>query len=245
MIKKVVAIIFAGGSGQRMQSKTIPKQFLIINGKPIIIHTLQIFDDHPDIDAIVVSCKADWIDHLRQILTNFSIRKVVSIVPGGATGQASIRNGLLEAQKLFNDNSIVLIHDGVRPLIDSLTISNNISAVKTYGNAITITKASETIGITDDQEVLAEIVRRQNAIICRAPQSFILKDICEAHEKAIQDGITDVTDSATLYRHYKKELHLVEGPVDNIKITTHKDFYSLKTLLDLREYNQLLEKNDE
>lgn len=113
-----IACIFAGGVGSRMRSKEIPKQFLYIHGKPIIIHTLEIFENHKDIDCIVVACKDEWIDHLKKLLEKFKITKVKSITGGGKTGQLSIYNTLIEAEKLTSDdNSIVLIHDGVRPLI--------------------------------------------------------------------------------------------------------------------------------
>ena len=234
-----VALIFAGGCGQRMNTKSLPKQFLCVNGKPIIIHTLEVFERSKAIDAIIVSCVAEYIGHLEGELARFQITKVKAIVAGGATGQASIRNGLEKAGELFPSDSIVLIHDGVRPLIDEKTILKNIEAVEKHGSAVTITPTSETVGIIEAGEV-SRIVKRQNAVICRAPQSFYLAEVLAAHRRALKDGLTDVTDTASLMKTYGHQLVTVEGPVDNIKITTQRDFYTLKSLFDLREFQQLV-----
>lgn len=240
-----IAMVFAGGSGQRMNSRSLPKQFLKVNGKPIIIHTLEVFENCKAIDAIVISCIANYIDWLKDALLRFQITKVKAVVAGGATGQESIRNGLEAAGRLFDANSVVLIHDGVRPLIDEKTILKNIESVHKYGSAVTVTPASETVGIIDQGEI-SRIVKRQSVVICRAPQSFFLGEVLAAHKKAISDGLSDVTDTASLMRIYGKQLATVEGPIDNIKITTQRDFYTLKSLFDLREYQQLSEReNDE
>ena len=119
-------LIFAGGTGQRMNSKTLPKQFLELRGKPIIIYTLDQFDTHPDIDGIIVVCVESWIPFLEKQLRKFEISKVVEIVPGGETGQDSIYKGLNCASRHFSLDSCVLIHDGVRPLITQQTITDNI-----------------------------------------------------------------------------------------------------------------------
>ena len=155
-----VALIFAGGTGKRMRSGNTPKQFLELNGKPIIVHTIEHFDKHPQIDAIVVVCIEGWIDHLKSKLSEFGITKVASIVPGGTTGQGSIRNGLYEIRdKVAKDPSdtVVLIHDGVRPLINDKLISDNIESVRKNGNAITVVPAIETIIETDSEGNIAKV----------------------------------------------------------------------------------------
>ena len=127
------ALIFAGGTGSRMKNKDKPKQFLELNGKPIIIHTIEHFDEHPEIDAIVVVCLESWIDFLRNKLEKFNIKKVVNIVPGGMSGQESIRNGLFAIRDFVvgkEENPIVLIHDGVRPLINAKLISDTVCKKK-------------------------------------------------------------------------------------------------------------------
>ena len=136
---KNIAIIFAGGSGARMGSG-LPKQFIEVNGKPIIIHTLEIFEEHPAVDAIYVACKEDCISRLQKLVKRFLISKVKDIVPGGATGQDSILNGLRAACEGEGRDNIVMIHDGVRPCITAEVIDANLRSVREYGSAVTCTK---------------------------------------------------------------------------------------------------------
>ena len=118
-----IGVIFAGGVGKRMNSRVKPKQFLNVYGKPIIIHTLEVFDSHPDIDAIVVACLEEWIPYLNELIDKYNLKKVKKVVPGGKSGQESIYHGLLAAEEVAGqERSIVLIHDGVRPMIYKKTI---------------------------------------------------------------------------------------------------------------------------
>ena len=235
------ALIFAGGAGRRMHSAGKPKQFLELHGKPIIIHTLEHFERHPEIDAIAVVCIAGWIDYLKDLLIRFHIKKVRWIVPGGETSQESTRAGLgiLEANCDPRD-TIVLIHDGVRPLITEKVISDNIAAVREYGNAITAAPAIETIITVDENEDVTELIDRQSCRLARAPQSFYLSDIIAMHQKAMADNYDKMIDSASLMIHYGVKLHLVEGPAENIKITTPSDFYIFKAIQEARENMQIL-----
>ena len=147
-----IAVIFAGGVGSRMHSKQKPKQFLEMYNKPIIIHTIEYFENHPMIDAIALVCVADWIDYCKSLLYKFRIDKVKAIVPGGETGQLSIYNGLKAAKEIAGDEkSIVLIHDGVRPLINDKVITDNINSVKEHGSAITTAVVKETILVVDPE----------------------------------------------------------------------------------------------
>ena len=235
------ALIFAGGAGRRMHSAGKPKQFLELHGKPIIIHTLEYFDRHPEIDAIAVVCIAGWIDYLKDLLDRFRIKKVRWIVPGGETSQDSTRAGLgCLAENCDPENTIVLIHDGVRPLITSKLISDNIAAVKEYGNAITAAPAIETIITVDENENVEQLIDRQACRLARAPQSFWLKDIIAMHQRAMDEGYDKMIDSASLMIHYGVKLHLVEGPAENIKITTPSDFYTFKAIAESRENMQIL-----
>ena len=235
------ALIFAGGAGRRMHSAGKPKQFLELHGKPIIIHTLEHFERHPEIDAIAVVCIAGWIDYLKDLLIRFHIKKVRWIVPGGETSQESTRAGLgiLEAN-CDPKNTVVLIHDGVRPLITEKLISDNIAAVKEYGNAITAAPAIETIITVDKNEDVTALLDRQVCRLARAPQSFWLCDIIAMHQKAMDEGYDKMIDSASLMIHYGVKLHLVESPAENIKITTPSDFYIFKAIREARENMQIL-----
>ncbi len=240
-----IGVIFAGGVGVRMKVADRPKQFLMVNGKPIIIHTIEIFQKHPEIDGIIVSCISDWVEYMEELKNNYGLDKIGKIVPGGATGQLSIYNGLKAAEEVYGaENNIVLIHDGVRPLISAETISDNIRAVKKYGSAITTVPAQETIIVVDENEKCSServesIVNRSSARIARAPQSFYLKEIIEMQEKAISEGFTNMTDSCTLMTHYGKGLYTVAGEKNNIKITTPEDFYTFRALSDAKDNKEL------
>lgn len=236
-----IGVIFAGGSGKRMNSKSRPKQFLELNGKPIIIYTIELFDNHPEIDGIVVVCIEPWIPYLKKMLRKFEINKVMDVVPGGETGQKSIFNGLCASEKIAHanndDNCIVLVHDGVRPLITEETISKNLETVKEKGNCITIAPATETIFVIKDEEEI-EISNREKTRMARAPQSFFLKDIMAAHRKSLMEE-REFIDSCSMMNHYGCKLALVEGPTENIKITTPSDFFIFRAMVEVRENQQI------
>lgn len=235
-----IAIIFAGGTGTRMNTKSRPKQFLEIHGKPVLIYTLEKFQNHPLIDAIILVCLDSWIEYAQNLLDRFSITKVVRIVLGGKTGQESIYNGIKTAKEEFEENSVVLIHDGVRPLIDESTITECIDQTKKNGNAITVSPAIETIFLKNkNSNCVGQIFDRSKCEMAKAPQCFRLQDICEAHEKARREGMTNFIDSASLMQHYGYELYMVEGPAENIKITTPSDFYIFRAILDAKENLQI------
>ncbi|MEC1714852.1 IspD/TarI family cytidylyltransferase [Schinkia azotoformans] len=235
------ALIFAGGTGTRMNSKSKPKQFLELNGKPIIIHTIDNFENHPEIDNIAVVCISEWIDYLKELLKKYYIKKVKWIVPGGETGQESRFSGLKAIYDESNNplETIVLLHDGVRPLINNKLISDNINTVKQYGSAVTVTSAIETIINIGEKQQITDIIDRSKCKLARAPQSFYLEEIYNLHVKANQDGLYDVIDCATLMRHYGRLLYTVDGPVENIKITTPSDYYLFRALFEARENSQI------
>lgn len=235
-----IGVIFAGGIGQRMKTTKRPKQFLEMHGKPIIIYTLEIFEQHPEIDAIVVACVQDWIPYLEELLARFHITKVKKVVPGGATGQMSIYNGLAAAKEVAGDEkSVVLIHDGVRPLINADVITNNIQSVKEHGSAITSAVVKETIMVVKDDNSIDYVPDRSHSRVAKAPQSFWLEDILSVHQRAQQEGIFDFIDSCTMMKHYGHNLYLIDGPYENIKITTPDDFYTMRALLDAQENAQI------
>lgn len=231
-------LIFAGGSGTRMNSKGRPKQFLQFYGKELIIHTLENFQNHPEIDGIAVVCIEDWIPYLKKILDKYGIDKVKAIVSGGSTGQESIYKGLCAIKEFDKDNPIVLIHDGVRPFINEDVISNCIKSVKEHGSAITVVPAIETIVTLEDGKIQT-ITDRSKCFHARAPQCFYLDEILAAHEQARKDGNLNMIDSASLMKFYGHELYTVSGNVDNIKITTPADFYTFKALYEVRENQQI------
>ena len=234
-----IALIFAGGVGQRMNNAGKPKQFIELHNKPILVYTIEAFQQHDEIDSIVIVCVKEWIDYCAQLIDKYNLNKVKFIVPGGKTGQESIYNGLVKASELFPDDSIVLIQDGVRPFIDKETISKNINTVKKYGSAITVTSVFETITVTKNSEEIENILERNNCYVAKAPQSFLLKDLLNAHKKSIKEDKNSFIDSASLMKHYGYTLHIVEGSRDNIKITTPTDFYIFRALVEAKENSQI------
>lgn len=235
-----MVVVFAGGTGKRMNNNVKPKQFLDLRGKPIIIHTLEIFESHKEIDGVVVVCISEWINYFKELLNKYNINKVKSVVSGGSTGQLSIKAGLDEVKKIvMEEKTIVLIHDGVRPLINEKLISDNIDTVKKYGSAITTAVVVETIMEVSDKGDIKYIPERKNSRYARAPQSFWLEDICNAHNNALEEGIIDFIDSCTMMQYYGYKMHLIDGPSENIKITTPEDYYIARAILDAKENSQI------
>lgn len=234
------ALIFAGGTGQRMGIASVPKQFLLAYSKPIIVHTIEHFQNCQEIDSIVVVCLNEYISYMNSLIEEYNLTKVVSVVPGGDCGQASIFNGLKELIRLYGDNNddIVLIHDGVRPLINEQLILDNICCVKNNGNSITVSKAIETVVLLDN-DMVDKVMDRKFCNIAKAPQCFYLKDIYFNHLKAISESKFDFIDSAMLMQYYGTKIHTVNCSSENIKITTPMDYYLFKAILDARENEQI------
>jgi 2-C-methyl-D-erythritol 4-phosphate cytidylyltransferase len=235
-----IAIIFAGGFGIRMNTAAKPKQFLQLYGKEIIVHTLEHFEKHPDIDAVAVVCIESWMNFFKALLEKYNIVKVKWVVPGGIDGQESIYNGLSCCiQAHVPKDSIVLIHDGVRPLITQELISQCIQSVVSHGSAITVTPEIETVVSLDDEGKIVSITDRSKCFHAKAPQCFRLANIWQCHQKAKQDGLANMIDSASLMQYYGYTLHTVQGSYDNIKITTPSDFYIFRALYEARENSQI------
>ena len=232
---KNVAVIFAGGSGVRMGAGK-PKQFLEVDGRPIIIHTLDIFEDHPAIDEIYVACKADYINKLNKLLKRYDITKVKAVVPGGTTGMGSIYNGLKAAADNNDSDTIVLIHDGVRPCISAELIDEVIAKTKEFGAVATCTPMFETPVISVGGEYVEETPRRADCYTAQAPQSFRLGDILAAHEATRPDNPENegLVDSCSLMKKMGRDVAIVKGPRSNIKVTTPEDLYIFKAMLEFR-----------
>lgn len=234
-----VAIIFAGGTGQRMNTKTKPKQFLELHGKPIIIYTLEYFDQHELIDGIIVVCVKSWINYCQSLVDKFRIEKIKAIIPGGETGMLSRFEGLKKAAELYPDDTICLMHDGVRPMIDHDIISQNIESVEKFGSAVTVAQAIETIAVRGSDNKVGQIIDRSKCQMAKAPQSFRLGELLKVHRESVDAGMTDCIDTAYLMQLNGHDVYTVEGPAENIKITTPTDFYTFRALMDIRENSQI------
>lgn len=232
------AVIFAGGTGSRMHGAQRPKQFLELGGRPIIAHTLQRFQDHPLVDGIAVACLERWIPELESVVARYGLDKVARVVPGGATGQDSIFNGLDALRGIAVLGDVVLIHDGVRPLVDEAAITRCIGSVLERGCTAVTARATETVVVGRDG-VVDSIVDRSECLLARAPQGFRYGELLAAHERARVEGIHDSIDSISLMARYGHRIYSVEGPEENIKITTPRDFFAFKSFVDMEEVAQI------
>ena len=227
-----IAVIIAGGSGNRM-GQDIPKQFMHVDGCPIIIHTMQCFQKHPDIDAIAVVCLKGWDTVLQAYANQFSITKLKWIFPGGDSGMESIHNGIYGLKEAgCKGDDLVLIHDSVRPLLSQDIISSNIAVCKAYGYAITGIQCREAILESEDGFAARGSIPRDTLIRTQTPQTFRLDNIIAVHEEAKEKGITNSVASCTLIAEVGgREMHIVPGSEKNIKVTTVEDLEILKALM--------------
>ena len=227
-----IALLIAGGAGNRM-GQDIPKQFLHVDGCPIIIHTMQCFQKHPDIDAMAVVCLKGWETVLQAYANQFSITKLKWIFPGGSSGMESIHNGIYGLKNEgCGDDDLVLIHDSVRPLLSQDIISSNIAICQAYGYAITGIQCREAILESEDGFVSTTSIPRDTLIRTQTPQTFRLGNILDVHEEAKRKGIVDSVASCTLIAEVGgREMHIVPGSEKNIKVTTVEDIEILKALM--------------
>lgn len=228
-----IAVILAGGIGSRMGIVDKPKQFIDIYGKPIIVYTLETFDNHPEVDAIAVVCLAEWLDDLRIFLRKYEVKKVKWLVEGGKTRQESVYNAIKTLAEGCTGDDILVIHDAVRPLVSHKIISSNIAAAKEYGAVDTVIPSADTIVRSVDGDMIKEVPKRKELYIGQTPQSFKLSVLRAAHEKAIAEGILNSTDDCQLVLELGAEVHLVYGEKLNFKLTSFDDLLLLKAVIKL------------
>ena len=220
----VTAMLFAGGVGRRMKSDDLPKQFIEIGGKPIIVRTMEHFEKHPEVDQIVVACKEDWIDHLEALIKDYKITKVHSVVPGGATGYASIHNGVMETAKFMADpDDIILICDGVRPMLTERLISDSIRYARECGTSVPVTPSIDSLLFSEDGKFCEKSYERSSMYITQAPQGYTMEKILWAHSEAERRGILNPVSSSELFIELGEKVRLFEGERINIKVTTQED----------------------
>lgn len=225
-----IGLLIAGGSGSRMH-QDIPKQFLTVNEKPVIVYTMEAFQNHAEIDAIAVVCIEGWENVLSAYAKQFGITKLQYIIPGGDCGQASIRNGVYELEKHFTSDDIVLVHDAIRPMISQEIISDCIVKATQYGCAITVIPCAEAMMQTEDGVSSVGSYQRDRLKRTQTPQGFRLGKICDLHRKALDAGITNSVASCTLMIEMGEQVHFSVGSEKNIKLTTVEDLDIFKALL--------------
>lgn len=228
-----IALIIAGGCGARMQ-QDIPKQFLNVNDKPVIVYTLEAFQKHVEIDAIAVVCIEGWETVLAAYAKQFGITKLKHIIKGGECGQASIRNGIYELEQYYGKDSIVLIHDAIRPMVSQEIISDCIVKTRKYGSAIATIPCAEAMLVTSNQISSEETYRRDELKRTQTPQAFYLGHICDIHRKALEKGITNSVASCTLMIEMGEKVYFSAGSEKNIKLTTIDDIDIFKALLQAK-----------
>ena len=229
-----IVLIIAGGSGNRMH-QDIPKQFITVNERPVIVYTMEAFEKHPEIDAIAVVCISGWEQVLWAYARQFNISKLMYVVPGGQTGQESIRNGIFELEKHYDKDDLVLVHDAIRPMVSAEIISDNIRVATEFGNAITVIPCTAAMLKTMDGESSSSQVPRDNLKITQTPQTFFVNDIVAAHKEALAKGITNSVASCTMYIELGRELFLAVGSEKNLKLTTAEDIEIFKALLNAKK----------
>ena len=228
-----IALIIAGGKGLRMQQE-IPKQFITVNEKPVIVYTMEAFQRHADIDAIAVVCIEGWENILSAYAKQYHITKLRHIIPGGENGQGSIRNGVFELEKHYGRDDLVLVHDAIRPMLSTDIISSCIATATQYGSAIAVVPCQEAMLETQDQVSTNSSYPRANLKRTQTPQGFPSGVLADAHREALERGITNSIASCTLMVELGKTIYFSAGSEKNIKLTTPEDIDIFRALLTLQ-----------
>ena len=235
-----VAVILAGGSGSSM-GQDIPKQFINVYDKPVLVYTLQGFQRHPQIDAILVVCIDGWYDVVKAYARQFGIDKLKWVVPGGETGQESIRNGVYALEGICAEDDIVIVHDGIRPLVDETVLTDVIVKCRQYGNAVSSMPYNEQIFVADDEISTVKYIPRDTIRRVSTPQAYRYGKLLWAYKKAFAEGI-GIYGSAytnTMMAELGERLYFAAGSDKNIKLTTKDDLELFKAYLKSEKDNWL------
>lgn len=231
----VIALLTAAGTGSRM-GQDIPKQFMHVDNKPIIIHTMEAFQKHPNIDAIIVVTLSGWIDVIKAYASQFNITKLKWVVEGGKTGQESIYNGLKVLEHSVSEDDTVMIHDGNRCFVSSEIISNNLAVYNTHGSAITAIPCVEAVFMSEDNGYSSTIsIPREQLYRTQTPHTYTLGKLLWAHREAKQRGICNTAATCTLMQKLGETVFFSKGSEENLKITTIDDLIIFKALLHTKK----------
>lgn len=232
-----IALLTAAGTGSRMHME-IPKQFLHINNKPIIIYTMEAFQKHPSIDYILVVTLDQWKDVLWAYAKQFNISKLKWVVKGGSTGQESIRNGLEIIRSEFPESEVIVtVHDGNRPMVSSEIISDNLATFSKHGNAVAVIPCTEVVFESDDGLSSFTSTPREKLFRTQTPHTYKLSDLLWAHEEASKRGIEGTAASCMLMKELGVETFFSKGSEMNLKITTKDDLEIFKALLEANKHS--------
>lgn len=231
----VVALLTAAGTGSRM-GQDIPKQFMHVENKPIIIHTMEAFQNHPGIEAIMVVTLPSWIDVLKAYANQFNITKLKWVIAGGSTGQESIKNGLMKLRGELNEDDIIMVHDGNRCMVSSEIISNSLAIFKARGSAVAAVPCVEAVFRSGDDGVSSTVsIPREQLFRTQTPHTYTLGKLMWAHEEAEKRNIKNTAASCTLMQELGEIVYFSKGSEENIKITTVDDMMIFKALLHTKK----------
>ena len=232
--KMNIAIIIAGGSGNRM-GQDIPKQFINVYDKPILMYTLEGFQRHPMVDAIEVVCIEGWENMVQAYANQFNITKLKWIVKGGGSAQESIRNGVLNLEGKVAADDTIIVHDGIRPMIDDTVLTDVIEKAQQYGNAVTSLPYNEQIFVVskDDSETTTQFIPRETLRRVSTPQAYRFDLLSEKYHEAFEKGIGIYGShyTNTMMVELGVRLHFAKGSDKNIKLTTKDDLELFKGYL--------------
>lgn len=231
---KNYVILLAGGVGKRMQSD-LPKQFIEVNGKPVIVYSIENFQRSPHIDKIVVVCVKKWIKHMRDLVEKFSLTKVQWIIEGGSTGHDSIRNGVFFLKDKIDSEDFVVIHDAVRPILPQKAINEVIRVAYEKGNACSSIVCHPPIVYTDDFESGISDIDREHVMLTASPQVFKYSLALKCYQRAEKENKHNFTFTSSLLIHYGQRIYFAKGTTSNIKITTKEDLALFGALLKVPE----------
>lgn len=232
-----IALLTAAGTGTRM-GQDIPKQFMYVEDKPLIIHTMEAFQNHPSIDKILVVTLPSWIEVLKAYAKQYNITKLEWIIPGGNSGQESIYNGLKELEKHCNKDDIIMIHDGNRCNISSEIISDSLVTYNKFGGAVAVIPCVEVVYYSDDSGNTAnKSLPRENLFRTQTPHTYSLEKLLWAHSQAKEKGITNTAATCGLMTELGEKIYFSKGSEQNLKITTVDDLMIFKALLHTKKDN--------
>lgn len=227
-------VLLAGGTGSRLGG-SMPKQFLSLNDKPVIVHTLENFEKNSNIDGITVVCIKDWIPHLKEILLEYKISKVTDIVAGGETGHDSTRNGIFSLSSRLSDDDYVIVHDAARPILPQAAIDEMLRIAHEKGNASLAVPCYETVIYTDDGVSGMEELDRSKIMRIQTPQAYRYKPLLELYKKADEENKHDFIYADLVLIYYGETVYFSRGFTNNIKITRKEDIPLCKALMTFSE----------
>lgn len=225
-----VVLLTAAGTATRMH-QDIPKQFIHVDNKPVIVYTMEAFQKHPSIDAIIVVALESWSEVVWAYAKQFNITKLKWVVPGGQTGQESIKKGLIKLNEELSEDITVLVHDGNRPLVSTEIISDSLATYKKYGSAVAVIPCTEVVFESENGFSSCKSTEREKLFRTQTPHTYSLKDLLKAHLEAEKRGIYNTAASCMLMKELGKTTYFSKGSEENLKITTLEDLKIFKALL--------------